>query len=167
MARQQPLSLKGFTAFVDGYGTAGVLESGKLPVVKIKTEGHRDGGMDGEVDIDVGLEKMTMELGFLEPSRLALSQVGKPDVPITLRGSIEDEAGTKIPVIAQARGLVTEADPGDWKSGEGAKTKLVCTPHYYRLIMGGIEVYEIDIWNGVRVVDGVDQLAARRRNLGL
>src|SRR5690349_11341884 len=125
MARQLPKSLKGFTVFVDGRGYAGRLNSGKLPVVKIKTEGFRDGGMDGEVDLDMGQEKMGSEFVFAELDRNILGLVGTRNIPITLRGSIEDESGVKLPVIGELRGLVTEADPNEWKSGEKGEAKLV------------------------------------------
>lgn len=168
MARQLPKSLKGFTAFVDGRGYAGRLNSGKLPVVKMKTEGFRDGGMDGEEDLEMGQEKMEAELVFAELDRNILGLVGSRNVPITLRGSIEDEAGAKLAVIAEMRGLVTEVDAGEWKAGEGkGEVKLALTPGYYRLRIDGQDVYEIDVLNSVRRMNGVDQLAKRRQNLGL
>ena len=167
MARQLPKSLKGFTAFVDGRGYAGRLNSGKLPVVKLKTEGFRDGGMDAEVDLDMGQEKMQFELVFAELDRNTLGLVGSRTIPITLRGSIEDESGTKIPVIGEVRGLVTEADPNEWKPGEKGEAKIMGTADFYRLRIDGQEVYNIDVINSVRTINGVDQLARRRQNLGL
>lgn len=169
MTRALPKSIKGWTCFVDGYGMAGRCTSGKLPVIKTKTESHRDGGMDGEDDLEFGLEKLEAEYGFAELDRIVLGAVGSRDKPITLRGSMEAEDGiTKIPVIANIRGLVTEADPGEW-GGDPKKSevKLKQTAAYYRLTIGGVEVYEIDIIGGVRRINGVDQLALRRANLGL
>lgn len=167
MERRLPKSLKGFTVFVDGYGTLGILAGGNLPKIKIKTEGHRDGGMDGEVDLDFGLDKMESGLSFSEYNRNLLKTVGRRDVPITLRGSAEGEDGTSEAVIGNLRGLIHEADPGEWKAGEPKiEAKLNLTPDYYRLTIGGEEIYEIDILGGVRRIGGVDQLAQRRANLG-
>lgn len=168
MARQTPKSLKGFTAYVDGVGYLGRLSGGKLPVIKVKTEAHRDGGMDGEIDLDFGLEKMEASLTFKELDRNMLKMVGRRDVPIVLRGSSEDEGGTDESVIGTMRGLVTEADAGEWKEGEPkVEAKLNLTPDYYRLTIAGEEIYEIDVIGGVRRIGGVDQLAARRANLGV
>lgn len=166
--RKLPDTIKGFTAFVDGYGQGGVTTSGKLPVIKVKTEGHRDGGMDGESDLDLGIDKLEAELGFAELSPLLAGCVGTRNRPITLRGSQEGENGVKRAVIAEFRGLVTEADPGTW-DGETKKTelKLKISCDYYRLRIGGQLVYEIDVLGGVRNIDGADQLALRRANLGL
>lgn len=38
---------------------------------------------------------------------------------------------------------------------------------YYKLEIDGRVMYEIDMVNAVRVIDGVDQLAAERSALGL
>lgn len=168
MTRRLPQTIKAFTAFVDGRGMIGRTTSGKLPVIKMKTEGHRDGGMDGETDLELGIEKMAAELGFAELDRHVLGAVGSRNLPITLRGSMEGEGGAKVSVVAEMRGLVTEVDPGEW-AGEAKKSevKLMLTPDYYRLKIGPDVVYEIDLIGGVRRINGVDQLAQRRANLGL
>lgn len=164
---QLPDSLKGWTAFVDGYGQAGVSATGKLPVVKFKTEEHKDGGMDGPEDIALGLEKLEWELTLNKLSPIAMKLVGRPDVPITLRGSMEDEAGNKRPVVAQLRTPVHEVDKGEWGEAKKVELKLKGTATYYRLTIAGDEIYEIDVRGLVRRIGGVDQLAQRRANLGL
>lgn len=167
MERRLPKSLKGFTAYVDGYGFLGRLAGGALPKVKIKTEEYRDGGMDGAADLDFGQEKMEAGLTFSEYDRGVLKAVGRRDVPITLRGSAEDESGVSEAIVANLRGLVIEADPGEWKAGEPkVEAKLNVTPDFYRLTIGGDEIYDIDVLGCVRRIGGVDQLARRRANLG-
>lgn len=167
MERRLPKSLKGFAAYVDGYGFLGRLAGGALPKVKIKTEEHRDGGMDGATDLDFGLEKMEASLTFSEYDRNILKSVGRRDVPITLRGSAEDESGASEAIVASLRGLILEGDPGEWKAGEPkVEAKLNMTPDFYRLTIGDEEIYEIDVLGCVRRIGGVDQLAQRRANLG-
>lgn len=167
MTRKLPDSIKGYTAFVDGFGKAGITTGGKLPTITMKTEGHRDGGMDGEVDLEFGIDKLAYELTFAELDRHVLGAVGSRNKPITLRGSMEREGGGVTPVVAQFRGLVTEVDPGEWGEAKKSEVKLKGTPDYYRLQIGGTVIYEIDLINGVRIIDGVDQLAGRRAALGL
>ncbi len=167
MTRALPKSIKGFTAYVDGRGMIGRTTSGKLPVIKVKTEGFRDGGMDGESDLEFGIEKMEAELGFAELDRNILGIVGTRNVPITLRGSMEPEGGgAPVAVVGEFRGLVTEGDPGEWGDPKKSEVKLKLTPDYYRLRIGGQDVYEIDVIGGVRRINGVDQLAGRRAALG-
>lgn len=164
---QLPDSLKGWTAFVDGFGQAGVSAGGKLPVIKFKTDEHKDGGMDAPEDIALGLEKLEWELTLNKLSPIAMKMIGRPDVPITLRGSMEDEAGNKRPVVAQLRTPVHEVDNGEWGEAKKVELKLKGTATYYRLTIGGDEIYEIDVRGLVRRIGGVDQLAQRRANLGL
>ena len=167
MARALPSSIKAYTAFVDGHGMAGRTTGGKLPVIKAKIEEYRDGGMDGSEDLEFGIEKMEAELTFSELDRTVLTAVLSRNLPITLRGSMEGENGTKVAVVANFRGLVTEVDPGEWGDPKKSEVKLKLTPGYYRLTIGGRETYETDLPGGVRRIDGVDQLALRRAALGL
>lgn len=169
MARTLPRNIKGYTSFIDGWGMAGITTGGKLPVIKAKVEGYRDGGMDGEDELEFGIEKLESELTFSELNETVMLAVLGRDKPITLRGSMEGEGpnAVAIPVIAQMRGLVTSVDPGEWGDPKKGEVKLALTPNYYRLRIGGREIYEIDLLNGVRRIGGVDQLAGRRAALGL
>lgn len=167
MRIRTPKTVKGWTVFIDGYGQAGIATGGKIPVMKAKTEENRDGGMDTAEDLILGFEKLEWELTLAELSPLALKQVGRANVPITLRGSMEDEDGATLPVVAQLRGPVLEGDPGEWGEAKKTEAKLKGTANYYRLRIGRDEIYEIDVRGMVRRIGGVDQLAQRRANLGL
>ena len=162
-----PKTLKGFTAFVDGFGYLGRLNSGKLPKQTIKTDEHKDGGMDLPVELDMGMEKLEAELVFSEFSADVFATFGRTDVPITVRGSQESEDGLIEAIEAHFYGLAKEVDPGEWKAGDKGECKLSLSPRYYRLTIGGRVVTEIDAENMIRVIDGVDQLAARRQALGV
>ena len=70
-------------------------------------------------------------------------------------------------MIATLRGMLKEVDPGDWKAGDKAEMKYAMAVTYYKLEIDGRVMYEIDMVNAVRVIDGVDQLAAERSALGL
>lgn len=167
--RALPRSIKGYTAFIDGFGLMGLTTGGKLPPIKAKVEGYRDGGMDGEDDLEFGIEKLEAELTFSELNERVLTAVLGRDKPITLRGSMEGEGPTasKIAVVAQFRGLVTSVDPGEMGEPKKGEVKLALTPNFYSLRIGGADIYEIDLLNSIRKIGGVDQLAARRANLGL
>lgn len=166
--RALPRSIKGFTSFIDGFGLIGITTGGKLPSIKAKTEAYRDGGMDGEDELEFGIEKLEAELTYSELNERVLVAVLSRNTPITLRGSMEGEGGVgAIPVIGQFRGLVTSADPGEWGDPKKGEVKLALTPNYYRLRIGNAEIYEIDLLNGIRRIRGIDQLAARRAALGV
>ena len=165
-----PKSLKGFSAFVDGRGYVGRLNEGQLPKLTIKTEEHRDGGMDIPVELDMGMEKLETSFSFAEYDPDLMQTFGLLDgtfVPLVLRGSLEGEDGTMSTVVATMRGICKELDHGSWKSGDKTELKYNLAPRYYQLQIDNNVVHEIDAENTVRIIGGVDQLAARRQALGI
>ena len=165
-ALQTPFILKAFNITVDGRGYAGKGTTATLPVVKLKTEDHRGGGMDGPVAIDMGMEKLECSIAIAEMTAELMATVGTR-ASLTLRGSLEDGNGPPRPAIARLKGLWTEANPGDWKPGEKGEAKHMCSPEFYSLHIGGREVYYIDVPNAIRRINGVDQLAGRRAAIGV
>jgi P2 family phage contractile tail tube protein len=165
-----PATLKGFTAIVDGYGTFGILNSGQLPKLSTKMDDFRDGGMDGVVELDMGQEKMESELVFAEYRQDLLSMWGLLGQTTTfiLNGSLEDDTGDVIPIVATMTGVCKMEDPGDWKAGgEKSELKLQLSVRFYQLAVDGVETHYIDVENCIRRINGVDQLAARRQALGI
>ena len=55
----------------------------------------------------------------------------------------------------------------DWKAGDKAEVKHAIGVTYYKLEVGGVVIYEIDPVGMRRVINGVDQLAGQRNDLGL
>lgn len=162
--------LKYLNLIVDGRGYAGKIEEYSAPDLTVSTEEFRGGGMDAPIDIDMGQEKMTCSfvLTSYDPDVLALWGVkfGAP-VQLTARGSLEDLDGTTTPVRHHMHGKMISVARGTW--GSGNKPSLTCTMslRYYREVHGLRTINEIDVINMVRVINGVDQLAEHRANIGL
>lgn len=162
--------LKNFTMFMDGRGLAGKVTEVGLPPVKAKLEDHRAGGMDMADEYDMGLEKLEAPFTLAEfnPEVLALYGLTlNSNVQVTVRGHASDDDGNSSTIVAQMRGRLKEQDPGTWKPGESTELKGTITCRYYKLTINGRVIYEIDIDRMVRIVDGVDQLAAQRASLGV
>ncbi len=165
-----PKLLKDVSLFIDGKGYAGNVEEFDLPKLTVKTEEHRAGGMDVPLEIDMGMEKLEATVSLSNADRDALKLFGLAPgslVPLTLRGSQEDEGGDAEPVVHTLRGQLKEVDWGTWKSGEKAPCKLMVALRYYKLEVGGEIIHGIDAENMKRVINGVDQLEKRRQALGL
>jgi hypothetical protein len=163
-----PHTLQGYAAFVDGRGYAGRTEEAQLPKIALKTEDHRDGGMDAPIELAMGMEKLgDVVITFTGQEAELLDGFGRSDLPITLRGSFLDGAGVEHPDVIHVRGLCKEIDDGNWKAAEGGKRKVTLAPRYYKRTTDGRDRLEIDPVNKIRMVNGVDQLAQRRRNLGV
>ena len=162
--------LRNVNLFVDGKGYAGQVMEVNLPKLTVKTEEHRDGGMDAPVEIDMGLEKLecdfstsSIDLGLLRVWGLAPGNL----VPVTFRGALESEDGTVVPAVATVRGTVKEVDWGTWKSGEKSPLKCAMAVRYYKFELNAELVHEIDVDNMIRTVNGVDRLEQQRVALGI
>jgi P2 family phage contractile tail tube protein len=165
-----PETLFNMTLFVDGTNFAGDVLSVTLPKLKVKTEEHRAGGMDAPIDMDMGLEKLEAGFSCSGARREVLGKFGLADQTAffgTFRGAFKGQKGEVKKVVATYRGQLIEADPGDWKPGDKAEFKYGLSLSYYKLEINDTLVHEIDPVNSVRVIDGVDQLAAVRTALGM
>ena len=162
--------LRNINLFVDGRGYAGRVAEVNLPKLTVKTEEHRDGGMDAPVEIDMGLEKLECDFSISAIDADVLRSWGLNVgalVPVTFRGAVQSEDGSVKAVVAEVRGQVKEIDWGTWKPGEKTPLKAMIAPRYYKLTHDGQTIHEIDVDNMIRVVDGADQLAAQRAALGI
>lgn len=165
-----PQMLSNTNLFVDGVSFAGDVPSLTLPKLTLKTEAHRGGGMAGEIEMDMGLEKLEASWTSTGVRREMMKYFGLSDqigCNAVFRGAFKGLKGQITPVIATLRGMLKEVDPGDWKAGDKAEMKYAMAVTYYKLEIDGRVMYEIDMVNAVRVIDGVDQLAAERSALGL
>lgn len=165
-----PQTLYNTNLFVDGVSFSGDVPSLGLPKLTIKTDDYRGGGMDGPIEMDQGLDKLEANFTTNGVRFEALKYFGLADQTAfnaVFRGSFKGQKGATTAVIATLRGMLKEVDPGDWKPGDKAEFKFAIAVSYYKLEVGGRLMYEIDPLNSVRVINGVDQLAAVRRDLGL
>ena len=156
--------------FVAGISFQGDVPSFTLPKISVKTEAFRGGGMDGEIDVDMGLEKLDSSFTTTGVRRESMKYVGLADGEAfngSFRGSFKGQKGAFVGVVATLRGMLREVDPGDWKAGDKAEIKHAISPTYYKLEIDNQVIYEIDIINSIRVIDGVDQLAKMREQLGI
>ena len=165
-----PQTLFNTNLFVDGTSFQGDVPSLVLPKVTVKTEEYRAGGMDAPIEMDMGLEKLESSFVTNGVRKEALKYFGLADQTAfngSFRGAFKGQKGEITAVTATLRGMLKEVDPGDWKVGDKAEFKSAVAVTYYQLEIDGTVMYEIDPVNSIRVINGVDQLAAMRTALGL
>lgn len=166
-----PRILKNFNLYANGKGLAGVADEVELPEVSVKTDDYRAGGLDSEVEIDMGTDKMTAKFKLADPDPDILTLVGLTrgnSARIIAKGSyVRDSDGARIAVVAECNGRMKKGGLGQWKAGDKADSDYEMSVNYYKLTVGGREVYEIDVENMIRRIDGVDQLAGIRSDIGL
>ncbi|MEW2928333.1 MULTISPECIES: phage major tail tube protein [Pseudomonas] len=165
-----PETLANTNLFVDGVSFQGDVPSLTLPKLTLKTEEHRAGGMDIGIELDMGMEKMESNFTTTGVRKESLKFFGLADGNAfngTFRGSFKGQRGATKAVVVTLRGLLKELDMGDWKAGDKAEVKHGIAVTYYKLEVGGELIYEIDPIGMKRVINGTDQLASQRSDLGL
>jgi len=166
-----PRVLKNFNVFVNGRSHAGVAEEITLPEVKLKTEDYRAGGMDAPTELDMGMDALTSKFSFTDPDPDSLALVGLAagnSARVVAKGAFRrDSDNATVSVTAEMVGRIKSVSHGNWKSGDKNANEFEMGVNYYRLTVGGRTVFEIDVENMVRIIDGSDQLAAIRNAIGI
>ena len=166
-----PNSLKNFNIYVDGRSFAGVAEEVKLPKLSRKVEEFRGAGMDGPVEIDLGQEKIEIEVtcgGFVVEAFKSYGTTKANAVMLRFSGAYQrDDTAEVLAVEIVVRGRYSEIDPGNAKGSDSGKATLKLALSYYKLTVDSEDVIEIDLPGFIFKVDGEDRLEAQRKAIGL
>ncbi|MEM7295307.1 MAG: phage major tail tube protein [Pseudomonadota bacterium] len=163
--------LKFMNTFVDGYGFAGVASAVEVPKIEQATREFSAAGMAGPVDVrmarlsSVLMAKLTFE-GFDPYIYETLDITEGSLVPLTIKGSTEDNDGTTHAHVIEMRGFLKNLDEGEWKDGESVPLKTDYSMRYYKRVRDGVTLWEIDPENMVFKVRDRDLLAEHRANIG-
>lgn len=157
-----PKILKNFNAYVDGRGYAGRVEELTLPKLTIKTEEYLGAGMSAPIEVDMGMEKLEMDVSFAEYEAEIFKLLGLTngkEIGITIRGAMQG-AGQPESIVVYVRGYLKEMDMGSWKPAEKSTLKCSFSCTYFKLTINNVQLIEIDPQNMIRNVNGTDQLSA-------
>ena len=166
-----PRKLKLMNVFVDGTSYIGEATEVTLPKVTTKTEDYRAGGMVGDVAINMGLEKLEMDVKFGGMMIELRKLFGEPKIDGTMlrfAGAYQkDDTGEVDAIDVVVRGRFTEIDGGNAKAGDNTEDSFKAQLTYYKLEMAGEKIMEIDLINQVFEVNGEDRLKEHRAAIGL
>lgn len=165
-----PRILKNMNLFNEGQTYLGQAEELTPPKISHKMEEYRGGGMIGAVMIDQGLEAMELESTFGGHVTQFVRQMGAGQhdgVLLRAFGAYQsDDTGNVSSVQLVMRGRHQEIDRGGWKPGDKGEFKIKSPLSYYKEIVDGVELLEIDQARGIYRVGGVDRYADIRRAIG-
>lgn len=159
--------LRDAALFVDGRNFVGQTNQVTLPDIQLIVEAMRGGGMDGSIEMDMGMEPMRATFQFLTFPKEVQKLLGKRDIQVKVRGVLVSHTGEKIGATAELRGKFIGNNPGDWAKGSTANYTGTFAAHYYKLTVDGEEVHLIDVEGVKRIINGVDQLEEDRRLMGI
>lgn len=164
-----PRQLKNYNLFHNGYSFLGQIKSLTRPKLARKMESYRGGGMDRGVKIDMGGEDLEMSWnagGVMEEVRRQYGAASHDALELRYAGAFEREDGTTDAVEIYVRGRHEEIEAGEDEPGKASEEKVKTALSYYREVINGVDVIEIDVLGFVFIVDGVDRLQAQRDILG-
>lgn len=165
-----PHKLKQFNLFQNGVLFVGMVPEVTLPKLSRKMEEYRAGGMSGPVSVDFGNEALSLEWTAGGLIGEALKQYGAHAhgaVMLRFAGAYQsDEDGSVAAVEVVVRGRYKEIDMGAAKMADDTSHKYTMACSYYKLMIDGVTVIELDFMSGIENVGGVDANAAIRKAIG-
>jgi P2 family phage contractile tail tube protein len=166
-----PRKLKLFNLFLNGENFVGQVTEVTLPKLSRKMEGYRGGGMNGEVDVDLGMEKLEMAFtcgGMMREILLSFGAATHDAELLRFAGAYQREDSEEVDAVeVTVRGRHKEIDMGDAKSGDDTEFKVSSSLSYYKFEMNGETLIEIDVVNMIENIGGMDRLAKFRAAIGL
>ncbi|QDQ87646.1 phage major tail tube protein [Alcaligenaceae bacterium SJ-26] len=166
-----PAKLKNYNLFNDGQNYIGQVAEIVLPKLTAKMEEWRGAGMDAPIDIDLGMEKLTMEWTIGGIEKQVLTQFGALShaaYGLRFAGAVQREDSEKVKALEiEVRGRHSEIDFGTAKTGDDTAKKIATSLSYYKLTLDGEVLIEIDVINMVKRIGGKDLLDPVRAALGL
>jgi P2 family phage contractile tail tube protein len=166
-----PNTLKNYLTFIDGDNYAGEVEEIALPKLTRKTEEYRGAGMGGVIELDQGMNVLTMDStfgGFMKDVFNKFGALQHDATQIRYTGAYRREGDTRHDTVEIVmRGRHKEIDMGNAKAGERGSFKVTTTLSYYKLSVNGAVLYEIDVVNMIEKNGGGDLMQDLKRALGL
>lgn len=174
---QIPRVLKMFNVYIgDGQQSyAGLAKTAKLPDLSEKLEEHKGAAMFTERELKQGLEKLEASIVLTDYNQDIHAEVARVNGSrsfVTLRGSIDNDesegAEAAQPVVVTMRANFAKLERNDWESGSVTEITLtLSTVKYYKELINGTKVTEVDSDNIIWFAGGVDRMARHRANIGL
>jgi hypothetical protein len=172
LPKQIPSSLTDFNAYRNGSEYLGVADV-ELPNLEAMTQTLSGAGIAGEIEIPIlglfGSMTTTINWRTLDKATFKLARLEAQQ--IDFRGSIQGfDTGsstiTHTPLKVTMRVLPKNTNLGSLTTGNPMESGNELEVIYIKIIYDGVTVTEIDRFNYICIIDGVDYSAKIRANLG-
>ncbi|MCB1466654.1 MAG: phage major tail tube protein [Rhizobiaceae bacterium] len=159
-----------FTVWINDIGKIGTAPGFQPPEINVHTEEFRGGGMDGAVEVPMGMEKIEFDFDLHTWDDDIWENLGfgpgSMDVPVTFRGYLLTPGGVEKGVIIETRSLLKSIKTNKVEAGKKVEMSIHLSASYYRQEINGTTHTEIDLFNKVTIIGGRDKSANARRILG-
>lgn len=166
--------LSNANVYNNGNSLLGKVEEWQLPAVKAKGVDVKALGLQMDIELPAGFEKMTGKVKFNAVYPELIEQFGDPfqTSQIQVRGNLETwDTGSRTgqkPAVAFLTLRFKDALPAiGLKMNDNPEQESEYTCTYYRLEIDGQRILEVDAFNNILFIKDKDVLAQYRINLGL
>jgi uncharacterized protein len=160
-----------FTVWINDVGKIGEAPGFQPPELNIQTEDFRGGGMDGTVEIPMGVEKIEFDFDLHTWDQQIWETLGygpgSLDVPIQFRGYLLTPQGIEKGVVIYTNTLIKSIKPSKVQAGQKFEMSVSCVANYYSQVIDQNTVVEIDVFAKRMLIGGVDRSSRARQILGL
>lgn len=150
--------LRDFAVFIEGYGMVGTCPSFQPPEMKIQVEEFRGGGMDGVVEVPMGIEKIEFDFDLHVWDDTVFSHFGfgpgRQDRVFIFRGYLLSPQGTERPALITTNGFVRDIKPGKVEPGKKSEHTISFSAYFYQLQIDGTVILEADLYTKTYITGG-------------
>jgi len=168
-----PQKMIAYNAYSNGNKLIGVTGEVETPEIEFMSDTVSGAGIGGEVDVVAEgiVSGMEIEIPFIDitGSIFDIWQKGKT-AEVTLRGSEQSQDTSsgmisKVPVKCAVRGMVKKIKPGKYGTGIAMESSITLAVHYIKIDVNNKTMLEIDPFNMVCIINGVDVLEEVRNQI--
>lgn len=172
MANLQINSLYNLSVYVDGIGFVGRAEEVDVPHPKAVMADYKGLGMAGVVEFPMGFDKLEARIKWKTFDFETMNMIVNPFQAhfFQFRGSIDQITSqgraAQLPVVYLLTGFFKDGGKGAFKHQAPVEYESMVAATHVELSIAGVPVYLYDAIANQFIVNGIDQLAQFRANLG-
>jgi len=158
--------------YIDGAGLLGRAEEIELTQPRHRMVDHKALGMAGTAEFWAGVDKLEAKIKWasLYPEALSVAAAPFTSHSFQVRGSLEQYTSqgrsAELPVVYLMTGVFKDAGGLAFRQHENVDSTSTITVYHSELYVAGTQIHLYDVLANIYVVNGVDQLARFRANLG-
>lgn len=158
--------------YIDGTGLLGRAEDIEIAQPHHLMVDHKGLGMAGTAEFWAGVEKLESRIRWASLYPEVLSAAGSPFVShsFQVRGNLEQYTSqgrsAELPVVYLMTGVFKDPGGFRFRLHENVDTASTITVYHSELYIAGAQIHLYDVLANIFVVNGVDQLAQFRTNIG-
>lgn len=144
----------------------------KLPELQVQTQEHKALGMIGTLELPSGLGALAMSVkwaGFYDEPLLLSNPFESHKWQVRGNAEVYGPGGRteQVPVVVHVTCSSKKASLGTYKPQESSEYDDEFAVTYLKVLSGTRELIEVDVYENIWKVDGVDVLEQLRANLGV